>query len=114
MLDLISLSLSLISLALSSYAIFQNKKNEKNSLSTAMTRALTSASSSRNLSGIPAGRVLSREERRESIAAKAYDPETLKGVADGVKRSLSSSSFISPDPEAQTNLPAFRERQRKR
>jgi hypothetical protein len=46
---------------------------------------------------------LSAEERREAIAARAYDPSVLDQVMEGIRRRNQAFGGIAPDPEAQIN-----------
>lgn len=69
--------------------------------------------SGRTLSPAPdRPKVLSKDERRELIASRAFDPEYLERVDRIRKERSRMSSLISPDPEAQINLVAWRARQK--
>ena len=124
MLDLVALSFSLISLAASGYAIYITKKDGFTAI---MNRSLTNASqnifgrnvsgrnlSGRNLSGTPVEKVLSKDERRNLIRERSHDPVIAKIIKDQIEIIKNKSQLIPSDCEAQTNLPAFRERQIRR
>jgi hypothetical protein len=119
MLDLIALSLSAISLAASGYAIYITKKD---GFTAVMNRSLTNVSrnifgrniSGRNLSGTPVEKVLSKDERRDLIRERSHDPAIAKIIKDQIEVIKNKSQLIPSDCEAQTNLPAFRERQIRR
>ena len=119
MLDLIALSLSAISLAASGYAIYITKKD---GFTAVMNRSLTNVSrnifgrnvSGRNLSGTPVEKVLSKDERRNLIRERSHDPVIAKIIKDQIEIIKNKSQLIPSDCEAQTNLPAFRERQIRR
>ena len=119
MLDLVALSFSLISLAASGYAIYITKKD---GFTAVMNRSLTNVSrnifgrniSGRNLSGTPVEKVLSKDERRNLIRERSHDPVIAKIIKDQIEIIKNKSQLIPSDCEAQTNLPAFRERQIRR
>jgi hypothetical protein len=127
----ISLALSLLSLAVSSYALYrggpigpkgdvgdtgargpqgeqgetgsQGEKGEPGSTATKVVERARQAVPEQT-------KFLSREERRDQIAERAYDPDLQTRLEEIRDRLQEGSGLIKADPDAQSNQPDWRKR----